>query len=387
MDNIKLADQHLIGKFVSMSPDVDCDEIVASTDVEIVSASVMYRITKLCAQTLPRYNLHVAGNVVDAAGPNWKALLADSTHSAKDILPRDLMNEFPSVDFGIRHISVDQLTDEPIVHIPDPMHCSKTVCTALENSSSTKSQRSLYYGQCPMSLKMVETCWLATGGGTVQMDATKLSAQHFNKDNNSRMDVPLAMQVLSASTARMMRKAVDDPALVLGTFRQKEVFKPLIILIEKWDKLVDIMNGRNYNYTPENGCAVQRELLTTLAWFTKWKNKHDKLVAAGKRNEYNFLAAETWSTIQMMILSHVVLIELYCIRKKMVINPHRINTDPCEHHFGNGRQSIGGSTNGMTTAAWGNADCKSGLAKASQYNAVGNNRESIFTKSGQKKRF
>ena len=51
---------------------------------------------------------------------------------------------------------------------------------------------------------------------------------------------------------------------------------PSEILIEKWNRIIDIMNGRdNEYYSPEDGRAYQEELLDTLAWFSKWKKDHD----------------------------------------------------------------------------------------------------------------
>ena len=110
----------------------------------------------------------------------------------------------------------------------------------------------------------------------------------------------------------------------------------MVILIEKWNRIIDIMNGRdNEYYSPENGRAYQEELLDTLTWFSKWKNDHDERVKNGDRTEYNFFAAETWNCIQMMLLGHVVIIQYWCIGKRMNINPRVLNTDPVEHHFGN----------------------------------------------------
>ena len=226
-----------------------------------------------------------------------------------------------------------------------------------------------------MDLNMPKLCWLATGGGTVQLQETKLSWLHFLKDNNSRMDVALALELMSGSCARMMRKAIDDDSITLGDFRNKHVFKSFVVFIEKWDRLVDIMNARDgVQYTPENGRAIQEELLKLLTWLTNWHNDHEEAVKQGMRTEYNFFADETWKCMQMLLLGHVSLIQLYCINRGMTIDPRAINTDPVEHHFGNGRQMVGGSTNSMTTSAWGHSDAKSGLAKTANYSNVGNNR-------------
>ena len=58
----------------------------------------------------------------------------------------------------------------------------------------------------------------------------------------------------------------------------------------------------------------------------------------------------------------------------MKINPRRMNTDPCEKHFGNAYQCVVSSCTAMVTEQWGDVDVKSGLAERANYAAVGNNR-------------
>ena len=126
------------------------------------------------------------------------------------------------------------------------------------------------------------------------------------------------------------------------------MFRSLIVFIEKWNALVDIVLGRRGRYTRENGKTFQRELLIFLAWMSRWKADHDERVGDGKRTEYLFFADSTWQCIQMMVLGHVVVIEVWCIKRGMEVNPKAMNTDPVEHHFGNLRQMIGRSYSGLT---------------------------------------
>ena len=58
----------------------------------------------------------------------------------------------------------------------------------------------------------------------------------------------------------MMRKAIDDPDITLGSFNNKGVFTSLAVFIEKWNRIVDIMNGRDEYYTSVNGRSIQEEL-------------------------------------------------------------------------------------------------------------------------------
>ena len=186
--------------WLSMSPNVKCCKIISSSDVEKVLAMVFYRITKMCLQLLPLNKLWSIGNIIDAAGPNWKALLADSTKAPKDYLPNALMDESQEINFSLIHISVDPVMDFPITNLPDPLHITKCVCTALEKSSCKKSKRCIMYKKFRVNLNMIYLCWIATGGNTVQFHETRLTMKHFLKDTNSRMDCNLAMQVLSGSS-------------------------------------------------------------------------------------------------------------------------------------------------------------------------------------------
>ena len=62
----------------------------------------------------------------------------------------------------------------------------------------------------------------------------------------------------------------------------------------------------------------------------------------------------------------------------MKLVPRKLNTDPCENYFGNGRQMVGGSSHAMTTSKWGHADAKAGLAEAANYAAIGKSKKSQY---------
>lgn len=105
-----------------------------------------------------------------------------------------------------------------------------------------------------------------------------------------------------------------------------------------------------------------------------WKACHNKEVANGTKTEYNFFAAETWKCIQLLILSHVVVIQIYCLDQKISINPRTLNTDCVEHHFGDARQFAGGSTSRLSGLQFDYADFLSGISVQAKFEAVGNNR-------------
>ena len=290
LENLALAKEHLVCIWSTVDPTVkDCHEVISSTDVEKPVASVIYKMVKLTCQTIQNYGIHSIANVVDAHSSNWKALLADSTKSATDYLPADLVEKYPIIEFKFKFIMADPVTKDPIVNCPDPMHLTKNVVFALEKSWSSKHKRNIMFKKCPMHIGLAKDCWIAMGGGTNQLQSTSLTMYHFIKDNNSRMICSLSLQILSASVARMMQAAVDDDSVQVGNIRNKKILIPIIKFIIKWNRLIDIMNGRDgVYYTPENGRSVQEEMLDFLTWFTMWSNDHDKRVEAGARTEWIF---------------------------------------------------------------------------------------------------
>ena len=107
------------------------------------------------------------------------------------------------------------------------------------------------------------TVWRALGGGTSQLQESKLTAAHFNKKTFSRMNVALAMQVLSATVASMIRPAIAAADVVLST-TNKGVYNSLAFLCENMNSFNNICNGRHGAHTTENGLARQREPLCIL---------------------------------------------------------------------------------------------------------------------------
>lgn len=369
-----------------MKGDIKSSEIFASSNVEKVSASVVHQMTCHVVNQLPCYGFQGAGASVDAASPNWKAYLSASTHSSSNILPLWLMGDYPDIDFTIKHISVTPL-DRPFIHCSDSMHTTKSIVTCLDLSSKKNSKRSLKYGNCPSNLGMIEKAYRATGGATNQLQPTNLGDSCFMRDARTKMSCQKSVVLLSASCGRMMRAAVDDPDVKLG-FNNKYVYLPLIHLCEHWNKVVDITNGRNRDfYTPKNGLQKQRELLDILDWFSKWKMEHDAAVENGKKTKYNFFADETWQCIQILLLSHVTVIQLYCIEKGFTINPLVICTDTVEQHFGNSRQSQGGSTASLTVQQADTADTTAGVVNDAHWEKIGNNKNSDKIAKKKKKSF
>ena len=110
----------------------------------------------------------------------------------------------------------DPVTMQWFVFIPDMPHLTKNIVTCLELSSSQKSKRRLRMGKVPMNLGMIEEVWLRSGGASGQLQATKLTTHYFEKNAYSRMNVSLATQLLSASTAAMITNVMMDDDIIFN---------------------------------------------------------------------------------------------------------------------------------------------------------------------------
>ena len=68
LDELRLAQQHLVFKWTSLDPEIKCSEVVASINVEKVSLEIITMITGLLRSTVPIYGLKAQMEVSDAAG-------------------------------------------------------------------------------------------------------------------------------------------------------------------------------------------------------------------------------------------------------------------------------------------------------------------------------
>jgi hypothetical protein len=73
------------------------------------------------------------------------------------------------------------------------------------------------------------------------------------------------------------------------------------------------------------------------------------------------------------LLGHVSAIDIFCAKNGERINPRTMNTNTVEWHFGNARQTVGGSTNKLTAAGFDNADKIGSTFSATNMAIVGNN--------------
>ncbi len=377
LENLPLAEEHLVFKWVSIDPDVKCSDIVGSINVKKVSAAVITSMMIALRDTLRMFGLEMRMATSDAAGCNWVSFRDTlSTSTFRDALPQQILDKYSGIDYDVKCLMKDPVTGQWCIFIPDMPHLTKNIVTCLELSSSSKSKRKLKLGRVPMNTGMVEDAWLKSDGASGQLHTTKLSSHHFKKNAYSWMNVLLATQFLSASTAAMIQSAMDDDEIVLN-LREKGMYGHIRNLCTHWNGVVDICNGRDGPHCPENAVERQTRLLQTLDWFLNWKVLHDEMVREKRATEFNFFADETWFCIKALLLSHVTAIDIFCAKNGERINPRTMNTDTVEWHFGNARQMVGGSTNKLTAAGFDNADKKASTFNAANMAKVGNNSSGV----------
>ncbi|KAL7529971.1 hypothetical protein ACHAWF_003181 [Thalassiosira exigua] len=281
-----------------MDPDIKCSTIFVSINVEKVTPEILTTVLDFLMDTLPLLTS-------DAAGCNWKAFESLATFPISVMMSQDLTNRYPAIDFSLNIVYEDPVTNQFVNFLPDMPHLTKNIVTALEYSGSKRQKRDIKYGLCPVDLHLIEDVWMRMDGLTCQLQATKLTVHHFDKNAYSRMNV------LSASVARMICEAIAYHEIELS-LRSKGVYNYVADMCNNWNLVADICNGRDVSHSPDNAVERQTQLLNVLNGFSLWKATHDSDVADDKKdtNEYNFFADETWFCIRALFLAHVGVIKL-----------------------------------------------------------------------------
>ena len=111
LDNLPLAEEHLIFKFSSIDLRVKCSDILASVNVTKVTSGVITSVMIALRDLLPMFGLEVGMATSDAAGCNWVSYRDTlSTHTYRDALPREILGMYPTVDFDVQCLMADPAT-------------------------------------------------------------------------------------------------------------------------------------------------------------------------------------------------------------------------------------------------------------------------------------
>ena len=120
LDELRLAHEHLVFKWTSLDPDIKCSQVVASINIKKVTPEIITTITELLRTIMSIYGLECSMEVSGAAGCNWVAFRdMMSTHTLSRILLKDLMSQHPDIDFDVKIVDLDDVTNENFISIPD----------------------------------------------------------------------------------------------------------------------------------------------------------------------------------------------------------------------------------------------------------------------------
>jgi hypothetical protein len=156
LDNLPLAEEHLVFKFSSIDPGVKCSEIVVTVNVKKVTSGIITLVMIALRDLLPMVGLVVGMAMSDAAGCNWASYCDTlSMHTFWDALPQEMIVKYPTVDFNVKCLMMDPVTLQWVVFLPNMCHLTTNIATSLELSSSKNLKCNLMYGRVPVNMGMV----------------------------------------------------------------------------------------------------------------------------------------------------------------------------------------------------------------------------------------
>jgi hypothetical protein len=98
LDNLLLAEEHLVFKFSSINPQIKCSEIVASVNVMKVTSGIISSMIIALRDLLPMVGLQIGMATSDAVSCNWVSYHDTlSTHTFRDALPHEILEKYPII--------------------------------------------------------------------------------------------------------------------------------------------------------------------------------------------------------------------------------------------------------------------------------------------------
>lgn len=264
-----------------------------------------------------------------------------------------------------------------IIFIRDAPHCLKKLCNSFE-----KRDGMLLDGQ-PVSLGMLHDVFKATHltkDGHVGVKLTKLSEAHFVKNNLSRMNVKLAVQVFSTTMYNLCTVTLParDPVMYA---RMAPMLAPTLQLVQDWNHVMDIMNSvcnkvhlNIHNINKPDHRHVS-ELLQASAGMERWRQQSS--AGLGGSRPTRWVSSETGRDCIALGLGVAALAALHAQSDRCLIL-RRLDQDKCEHHFANVRER--GAHGAVTVAVAKSAEMRSHtqrLARAVKGNARGAPADSV----------
>ncbi len=265
-----------------------------------------------------------------------------------------------------------------IVFIRDAPHCLKKLCNSFE-----KRDGMLLDGQT-VSLGVLHDVFKATHytkTGEDPLKDSKLTEAHFSKNNLSRMNVKLAVQIFS--------KTMYDLCTVTLPTMRPEVYArlapmlgPTLQLLQDWNHVMDVMNSLCHlphlsidNINEPNHRHV-KELLQTSAGMERWRQQSS--AGCGGARPTQWVSSETGKDCIALGVGVAALAALHARCDRCLIL-RRLDQDKCEHHFANVRER--GAHGAVTVAVAKSAEMRSQtqrLATAVKGNARGSPADKVL---------
>ena len=235
-----------------------------------------------------------------------------------------------------------------IVFMCDMPHVVKKVVNSMER----RGEDMMLDGK-PVSLKILRDVWVATHfhDGHAALKRTKLSSAHFDKNQMTRMNVRLAVQVLSATMLNLCK--VTLPRTNPDVHRRlSPLIGPTLQLVTHFNHAVDVMNSRCCDDKVKIDLVDQpdhrhvAELLHASAFLQRWKLQALRLGGIRTERPSRWLTKEAGADAIAMGLGVAALASLHA-RQDFVLLLRRLDQDCAENHFANVRRR--GGNNGATT--------------------------------------
>ena len=275
------------------------------------------------------HGLIVINITADGAAENRSCFKQLATFQAQDLFKATPGKQLPNPKLPVAflHLSDDNLK----VFIGGEMpHLVKKIANAMYRSSRDDKSTNLIYKGKEINLNMIKVAWesvdqFSMGG----IRLTKCTEDHFNRNQYNSMRVYLATQVFSQSVINMVKVYINSfPVECMEEIRKN--YEPLLIIIDKLDRLIDIWNGNRskgcecINSRKHNHIQELREILDT---FNEWKHQCTNV-------KVKFIPEQSWEDLCWLVYGIEGVATTYLFEEtSRVMVQRRGGSDVCENMF------------------------------------------------------
>ena len=252
----------------------------------------------------------------------------------------------------------EYIAHERATHLKqDVSHCVYcNICHHLAQIvNSLERRKFMELDDVPVKLAILRDVWEAThgtpAGAAALKNAKKLTPAHFAKNELTRMNVGLAMQVLSKTTIHLATVAL--PRIDKDAHRRlSPSHGPILQLAGHVNNMVDVLNTRvmektlNIDLIDRPGHRHVKEVLHFSAFVERWRQQAARGGASKGGRLLHWLSTEAGDDAIAVGLGVGALASLYA-RPDYLLRLRRLDQDCAENHFANVRQRAG--HNGVTS--------------------------------------